>query len=298
MFSSLPLGRLFGIRIFVHWSFWLLPLWVVVSTSGNPEAGSVGQNLGLLAAMFGCIVLHELGHALSARRFGIKTRDITLYPIGGVARLDRMTEKPWEELCIAIAGPLVNVGIALGLGSVLVAANFVVLALLEHFAGQFLFLLAALNLFLVLFNMIPAFPMDGGRVLRAILALPLGLLPATRIAVAISSSMAIGLAFYLVVAFLFRLVGTPIFGEPSPTLLFIAMFVFWAGQQELFGLEARARKRFTADERPFEAASSSVTAPVTVYLWDERKHEWVAQGVATEAPFRRRFHFGSEHGSI
>ena len=107
-------GRLFGIDIFIHWTFLLLPLSVIISERGAGETplGTVGV-LAVLFAIFGCVVLHELGHALTARLFGIGTRDITLYPIGGVARMERMSEKPWEEFWIAVGGPAVNVVIAL-----------------------------------------------------------------------------------------------------------------------------------------------------------------------------------------
>ena len=105
---SLKIGRFFGINLFIHWSFWLLPLWVIFTHIREPDAGSVALHLALLGALFGCVVLHEYGHALTARLFGIATRDVTLYPIGGVARLERISERPAEEFCIAIAGPLVG----------------------------------------------------------------------------------------------------------------------------------------------------------------------------------------------
>src|SRR6266446_5240096 len=112
MFRSWKLGTAFGIGIYVHWTFLLLPLYLVFSGGGPGHGPAVAYILALIAAVFGCVVLHELGHALTARRFGIGTRDITLYPIGGVARLERMSERPWEEFWIAVAGPAVNVGIA------------------------------------------------------------------------------------------------------------------------------------------------------------------------------------------
>src|SRR5262245_53956971 len=112
MNRSLKLGTAFGIGIYVHWSFLLLPAWVFLSTWGIFGPSMIVYLLALLAAIFGCVVLHELGHALMARQFGIRTRDITLYPIGGVARLERMSERPSEEFWIAVAGPAVNVVIA------------------------------------------------------------------------------------------------------------------------------------------------------------------------------------------
>src|SRR6202035_39337 len=109
---SIKIGRFFGINLFIHWTFWLLPLWVVYTHAAEPNSGPLAFLLALLGALFGCVVLHEYGHALAARFFGIATRDVTLYPIGGVARLERMSEKPWEEFWIAVAGPAVNVVIA------------------------------------------------------------------------------------------------------------------------------------------------------------------------------------------
>src|SRR5262245_18366280 len=111
MLRSWKLGTAFGIGLYVHWSFLLLPAYVVFNAWGA-SAGQLLFLLGLVLAVFGCVLLHELGHALMARQFGIGTRDITLYPIGGVARLERMSEKPWEEVCIALAGPAVNAVLA------------------------------------------------------------------------------------------------------------------------------------------------------------------------------------------
>src|SRR6516164_3375953 len=124
MFRSFKLGTAFGIGIYLHWSFFLLLLWVLMAQASVDTLDTAFFIVGLVAAMFGCVVLHELGHALAARYFGIRTRDITLYPIGGVARLERMSEKPGEELVIALAGPLVNVVIAFALG-VLLAFTFI-----------------------------------------------------------------------------------------------------------------------------------------------------------------------------
>src|SRR5437870_5818096 len=111
MLPSWKIGKAFGIDLYIHWTFWLLPAWVALQSVGSTGL-SLALSLSVLAAAFGCVVLHELGHALTARRFGIGTRDITLYPIGGVAMLENMPEKPLQEFCIAVAGPLVNVVIA------------------------------------------------------------------------------------------------------------------------------------------------------------------------------------------
>src|SRR5438034_1003084 len=162
MFRSWRLGRAFGIDLFVHWSFLLIPALALYANLGLGVTAAIGA-AGLVVAVFGCVLLHELGHALMAKSFAIGTRDITLYPIGGIARLERMPEKPWAEIAIAVAGPLVNVVIAMGLwfGFYLAGRQFALDGLyygsLSH---QLLNQLFLANVGLVLFNMIPAFPMD------------------------------------------------------------------------------------------------------------------------------------------
>ena len=167
---SLKLGKIAGIEIFLHWTFFLLLGFVFFSDLGQ---GTPAAALGVLfvLALFGCIVLHELGHALAARKYGIPTRDITLLPIGGVARLERMPREPKQELWVAVAGPLVNVAIAAFLFVAIMVIRFTNLdAIVPHAQRSFLWPLLLMNLFLIAFNMLPAFPMDGGRVLRALLA--------------------------------------------------------------------------------------------------------------------------------
>src|SRR4051794_40896739 len=111
MLASWKVAKLFGIDLLVHWTFWLLPLWIIFT--GDGQMFSLTMHLMLIGAVFACVVLHELGHALTAREFGIETQRIILTPLGGIAQLERMSKKPWEEFCIAVAGPLVNVAIAL-----------------------------------------------------------------------------------------------------------------------------------------------------------------------------------------
>jgi Zn-dependent protease len=231
MFKSWRLGKLFDIPVYVHPTFLLLPLLVLLQSPGGLVPSLFV--LSLVAAIFGCVLLHEFGHALAARAYGIGTRDITLYPIGGVARLDRMSEKPSEELVIALAGPAVNVAIAallapflflFALTGALSASATGLLALV----GQFLLGLCVSNVVLVLFNLVPAFPMDGGRVLRALLSMGLGQLRATEIAAKVGFVMAVLLAL-----------AALYFGNPM--LLVVAVFVIFAGQQELLALRHRAR---------------------------------------------------------
>ncbi len=276
MVPSWKLGRAFGIDLFIHWTFWLLPAWVALVSPGG--ATELGLNLAVVAAAFGCVLLHELGHALCARRFGITTRDITLYPIGGVARLERMAEKPSEELWIALAGPAVNVAIAVFLVAILTVVALLDPALvLGTLAGQFLFRLLVVNVMLVLFNLLPAFPMDGGRVLRALLAMGLGQVRATQIAVGIG----------VVLAALIGLGGVLLLH--NPWLVVIAFFVFVAGQAELQAAYMREHRHRLRNEGPSFNPQSPIPNPhsdgglfylqprVTVYVWDELTGTWVKQ---------------------
>lgn len=214
------LGTFAGIDVYIHATFLLLLAWVGTSHWLENRAWSdVLSGLLFITALFACVVLHEYGHALTARRFGIKTRDITLYPIGGVARLERMPEKPIEELWVALMGPAVNVVIAAVLFAYLhLTQSLVPLSELTVASGSFLERLMTVNLSLVLFNLLPAFPMDGGRVLRALLAMRMDYVRATQIAATIGQGMAL----------LFGLMG--LFGNAS--LLFIAFFIWIGASQE------------------------------------------------------------------
>src|SRR6266404_7719828 len=165
---SLPIVRIAGIQLRIHITFLLLIGWLAIGYYS--QAGSAAAVAGVLVILllFACVVLHEFGHAFAAKAFGINTPDITLLPIGGVARLERMPEKPMQELVIALAGPLVNVVIAPGLS---VAIGWRGAAGVEVFESpNLLTQLLAINVLMFLFNLLPAFPMDGGRVLRALLA--------------------------------------------------------------------------------------------------------------------------------
>ncbi len=214
------LGRFAGIDVYVHATFLLLIGWVGYSYwLEHHNWGEVLNGILFILALFLCVVLHEYGHALTARRYGIKTRDITLYPIGGVARLERMPEKPIEELWVALMGPVVNVVISAVLFAYLfVTGGLAPMSGLTIASGSFLERLMVVNISLVLFNIIPAVPMDGGRVLRALLAMHLEYVRATQIAANIGQGM----------AFLLGFIGL----FSNPFLVFIALFVWIGASQE------------------------------------------------------------------
>ena len=224
---SWQVAKVAGIPIRIHATFVLFLVFLYVVLARGRSAAEAAEWIGFLLALFGCVVLHELGHAITARRYGVKTRDITLLPIGGVARLERIPEKPAQEIAVALAGPAVNVVIALALLAFLVWSGVWVSVsspaeLQQSFAGRLL----AYNIFLALFNLIPAFPMDGGRVLRALLAIRLDYVRATQIAAGVGQG----------IAMLFGLLG--LWG--NPLLLFIAFFVFIGAGQEAAAVQMRS----------------------------------------------------------
>jgi Zn-dependent protease/CBS domain-containing protein len=217
---SIKLGRFFGIDVYLHFTFLLLLGFVALAQgTAHQSLAAAMDALAFFSALFGCVLLHEFGHALTARRYGVRTRDIILLPIGGVARLERIPDKPAQEFWIAIAGPAVNVAIA-----ILIAAGMLLSSGLwpsAEFAldrGNLAERLLFVNLFLVFFNLLPAFPMDGGRVLRALLALRLDYARATNIAASVGQGMAV----------LFFLAGL----FTAPMLLLIAVFVWMGASQE------------------------------------------------------------------
>lgn len=214
------LGTFAGIDVFVHATFLLIVGWYAfIYWQQTGTLFGALEGVAFILLLFAAVTLHEYGHALTARKFGVRTRDITLYPIGGVARLERMPDKPIQELWVALAGPAVNVVIAAILFGWLVFTNSLApLRDLSLATGSFIERLMIVNIFLVAFNLIPAFPMDGGRVLRAILAMNMDYVRATQIAATLGQGL----------AFLFGLAG--LFGNPM--LLFIAFFVWMGASQE------------------------------------------------------------------
>jgi Zn-dependent protease len=237
------IARVAGIDVRIHVTFLALLAWIAwVSYATTGTVAGVIDGVLLICLVFGIVVLHEFGHALTARRFGIRTRDITLLPIGGVASLERMPDDPRHELLVAVAGPAVNfvlagllAGVALAVGLPLVP-EVGLESEVQPSAVPLLVRLVWINLMLGLFNLLPAFPMDGGRALRALLALRVSDIRATRIAAGLGQAMAMVLG---IVGLFF-----------SPVLVFIGLFL-WMGASG----EARlAEAKFVAHGVPVTAA--------------------------------------------
>ncbi len=224
---SWRVGTLFGIPVYIHATFLLLVGFILMAQwrAGATLTSAIGSVLFVLA-IFATIVLHELGHALTARRFGVRTKDITLLPIGGIARLERMPDVPRHELWVALAGPAVNLAIAAVVFAIASVAGLHPALALPVTAVGTLDRFIGINLSLALFNLIPAFPMDGGRVLRALLAEQMDYVRATRIAASLGQG----------VALLFGVVGF----WYNPFLVFIAILVWIGASEESSAVQTRA----------------------------------------------------------
>jgi len=213
---SWKIARLADIDVYVHATFFILIAWIGLSIwQQQANIPAVINGIGFILILFVCVVLHEFGHALTARRFGIRTRHITLLPIGGVAALERMPDDPKQEFLVALAGPAVNVVIAIGLWLWLQLSNGLVkVEAIATTDASLLARLMAINIMLAVFNLIPALPMDGGRVLRAILAMRLEPARATQIAASVGQILAVWMGVF---GFFYY-----------PFLMFIALFI-WIG---------------------------------------------------------------------
>ena len=225
---SLKLGRLWGVDVYLHYTF--LVFLVLVGLDSRLQTGrwaAAIPGVSMFLGVFACVLLHEFGHAMAARRYGVATRDITLLPMGGVARLDRIPEAPMQQLVIAVAGPLVNVVIAGGLGLGLRLSDEMPRTLQELGSAGFFPRLLLINAGLVAFNLLPAFPMDGGRVLRALLALWIDPVRATRISAVVGRMMAV---LFIGAAFL----------TSSPMLGIVGIFVWMEAGGEAISMELRA----------------------------------------------------------
>jgi len=291
---SLKIARISGIDVYLHFTFLLLIAWAALAYwQQEGTADAVVAGVGFILALFACVVLHELGHALVARRFGIRTRSIVLLPIGGIASIERTPKDPRQEILIALAGPAVSFGIAALLWLVLRAGGGIATPeTLSLGEGSFLQRLMLINLLLGAFNLLPAFPMDGGRVFRALLSLRLGPLRATRIAALVAQAAAILLALAGMRYNLF--------------LVLIALFI-WIGataeagmasaKSVLSGLTARS-----AMETRFAvlAPDDSLGRAVTLTLDGSQKdfpvvHDGAVVGVLRQTDLLRGLH---DHGKL
>ena len=254
---SYRLGRVAGIDLEVHVTFLALLAWIGLSrlASGHGLALSA-LAVALVVTTFGVVVLHELGHALAARRLGIPTRNITLLPVGGVARLARIPERPSVELFVAAAGPAVNLVLAGVCGFALFLVEGLPVTLSTWLAAEFLDWLVVVNLVLLGFNLLPAFPMDGGRILRALLAIRLPYVRATEIAVRVGRGMAL----------LLGLAGLAY----SFMLVVIAFFVWTGGGTEL----AMVRRRH--EPQPAWSPFGSVPGAAPSVVFVAGPHGWQA----------------------
>jgi Zn-dependent protease len=235
---SLKLGRIAGIAVYVHATFLILVVWFGMrALAGGADVAELLSEIAFVLLVFACIVLHELGHALAARRYGIATREITLLPIGGIARLERMPEDPRQELVVALAGPAVNLLIAAGgFGLLYLATGQMPSTPTTLWQGPLLERLLWVNAVILLFNLIPAFPMDGGRALRALLATRMSHVRATRAAAGLGQAYAV----------LFGLLGL----LTNPFLILIALFVWVGAAAERAAVELKS----AVHETPVEQA--------------------------------------------
>jgi stage IV sporulation protein FB len=226
---SLSIGKVAGTVVRIHVTFLMFLAWIFAASYAKGGGAEAWTSLAFMVLLFACVLLHEFGHIFTARAFGVATPYVTLLPIGGVAQLERIPEQPGQEFLIAIAGPLVNVAIAILLivfGGAEITQSA---AAIDNGQISMVDRLAAVNVFLALFNLIPAFPMDGGRVLRAALATRLGYVRATGVAAAIGQFVAFALGFFGLLY--------------NPILIFIAIFVYLAASSEAHMVALRAVSR-------------------------------------------------------
>ncbi len=235
MLWSISVGRFGGTAVKIHITFLLFLVWIVASTWAHGGSRAALDSTLFIVLIFLCVVLHEFGHILAARRYGIQSPEVTLLPIGGVASMPRLPPDPRQELVVALAGPAVNFVIGLALVVALGSLKPGELIEIDDPRLSLLGRLAAANIFLAVFNLIPAFPMDGGRVLHALLAMRLGGAQATEVAAKIGQAFAIGLGFL------------GLFG--NPLLIFIAIFVYMAaaGEAQMSAAQQALRGLSVAD---------------------------------------------------
>jgi Zn-dependent protease/predicted transcriptional regulator len=263
---SLSLGKISDIKVEIHWTFLILIVWVILSglrTQSTPQ--QLMWSVLYVLAIFVCVILHEFGHALAAKKFNIKTTSITLLPIGGLAQMESIPEKPKEELIVAFAGPAVNILIAVVLYPI-TGLSTETLKQLSTTLGpdNFLMALMSVNVWLAIFNLIPAFPMDGGRVFRALLSFKMGHVAATRIAASVGQLLAIGFVFF---GFFY-----------NPFLIFIGFFIYiGAGSESVYAqtkslLHGYRLRDVVMHDVPFIEKSATVKEAVHQLLNSQNKN--------------------------
>jgi Zn-dependent protease len=255
--GTLKIARMFGIPVFVHWTFSLLFLYIAyLGIMENHSSEYISTMFFYIICTFGCVLLHEFGHVLSARYFGVGTQDVIILPIGGLARLNKIPEKPVQELIVAIAGPLVNLVLCLLFVATLVFGYDAEIEFSELFLANpphdllfeinkfasFLLLMAKANFVLMLFNLIPAFPMDGGRVFRALMSMQFSRTRATLIASVLGQICAVGFLLYAITpllrdvfsadSWLEKIFTSKKDWEFQPVLAFVSFFIFNAARNE------------------------------------------------------------------
>lgn len=258
-----------GIDLRIHVTFFLLLIWVAaadLSAGAGPTEALI--SVGFILGLFACVTLHEFGHAIAARRYGVRTRDVTLLPIGGLARLERIPENPRQEFVIAVAGPLVNVIIAAALFGIISVTGTQIPAAQDMAFSEvpFLVRLFSVNVALVIFNILPAFPMDGGRILRAALAMRVPYATATQIASTMGQSM----------AFVFGFLGF----LGNPLLIIVAVFVWLGAAQE----QSQAQLRSVFAGMPVRAAMITDFRTLSPQDRLERAVELLLAGTQTDFP--------------
>ena len=221
MKGSIYLGKYAKVKVFVHWTFFILIIYILfLGISLGQQASAIGWHILFILSVFLCIILHEFGHVITGQKLGYKTKDIIILPIGGISRFEKLPDSPKEEFLISISGPLVNLVIAILLYMIspFSLSNFPSLDLTELNRANFLFLLFEVNLLLGIFNLVPAFPMDGGRVFRALLSLFISKIKATEIASAVGTVFAIG---FILLGIFF-----------NPFLVLIGLFIIFSASNE------------------------------------------------------------------
>jgi Zn-dependent protease/predicted transcriptional regulator len=257
-----------GIQIRIHVTFVLLLVWVALSSKVaglGPTATLLG--VALVLVVFAIIVIHELGHALVARRYGVRTREILLLPIGGIANLERIPERPSQELAIAVVGPAINLVLAGVIWfAIALAGGDVHLGDATSLGGLFAAQLLWINVALALFNLIPAFPMDGGRALRALLAMRLGRERATEIAAGLGKMFAVTLGVYGLLT--------------SPWLVLIALVIWFGARHE----GEITRLRSAIRDVPVSAAMNRQVHTVTPDESLEEAARWLVASGQSQVP--------------